>query len=106
MPQAALTNSPVSGKTSLGGIQGKMALAIAGECVHANISMMAVASELMSWKCDVFSNESETIAFIRNCLENYDSALHNTIEDDRTYPKLKAEISLFISNLLSGKRIG
>jgi len=85
---------------------GKMALAVAGEYVHANISLREIASELTSWKCDVFANESETIAFIRNCLENYVKALHNTVADDKSYPKLKTEISLFISNLLSGKRIG
>jgi len=85
---------------------GKMAFAVGGEYVHANISLQAVASELTSWKCEVFSNESETIAFIRNCLENYDMALHNTPTDDRTYPNLKRDISIFIFNLLSGKRIG
>jgi len=85
---------------------GKMALAIGGEYVHANVSLMTVASELISWNCDAFSDESEAVAFIRNCLENYDRALHNTAADDRAYPALKAEISSFISNLLSGKKIG
>jgi len=85
---------------------GKMALAIGGEYVHANITLMAVASELTSWKCDILSNESEAMTFIRDCLEKYDNALQSTVADDKAFPKLKAEISLFISNLLSGKRIG
>jgi len=85
---------------------GKMAMAISGEYAHANISLTAIASELTSWKCDVFSNESEAIRFSRSCLENYNSALHNTMADDKSYQKLKEEISLFISNLLSGNRIG
>jgi len=107
-PNETITLSPTYDQVPLRhqNTDGKMALAIGGEYVHANISLMAVASELASWKCDVFSHESETIAFIRNCLENYDRALHNTPADDRAYPKLKAQISLFISNLLSGKRIG
>jgi len=107
-PNETITLSPTYDQVPLRhqNTDGKMALAIGGEYVHANMSLMAVAAELTSWKCDVFSNESETIAFIRRCLENYNSSLHNTIADDRVYPKLKAEISLFISNLLSGNRIG
>jgi len=107
-PDETITLSPTYDQVPLRhqNTDGKMALAIGGEYVHANISLKAVASELISWKCDVFSNESESIAFVRNCLENYNRSLHTTIVDDRAYPKLKAEISLFISNLLSGKRIG
>jgi hypothetical protein len=67
---------------------------------------MTIASELASWQSDIFSDNSGTIAFIKSCLENYSNALHNTVAGDRTYPKLKAEISSFISNLLSEKRIG
>jgi len=85
---------------------GKMALSIGGEYVHAKISLTAIASELTSWKCDAFSSESKAIAFIRSCLETYNSALHNTPANDRSYPKLREEISLYISNLLSGKTIG
>ena len=107
-PNETITLSPTYDQVPLRhqSTDGKMALAIGGEYIHANISLMAVASELISWKCEVFSNESETMAFIKNCLENYYKALHDTIADDRTYPKLKAEIALFISNMLSGKRIG
>jgi hypothetical protein len=83
-----------------------MALAINGEYVHANLSLVSIASELASWQCDLFSDGSETIEFIKNCLENYNNALSNSVICERAYPKLKAEISSFISNLLSGKRIG
>jgi len=108
LPNEAITLSPTYDQVPLRhqDTDGKMAMAIGGEYVHANISLMAISSELTSWKCDVFSDESKTIAFIRNCLENYERTLRSTEADDRTYPKLKAEISLFISNLLSGKRIG
>jgi hypothetical protein len=83
-----------------------MALAISGENVHANLSFETIASELASWQCDVFSDASKTISFIKGSLETYNDALHNTLTSDKAYPKLKAEISSFISNLLSGKRIG
>lgn len=85
---------------------GRMALAIGGEYVHAHLSLMTIASELLSWHCHAFFDETETIVFIKNCLETYNGALHNTAADKKTYPKLKADISLFISNLLSGKKIG
>jgi len=85
---------------------GRMALSIGGEYIHANISLTTIASELISWKCGMFSNESEACAFIMSCLETYDSVLHNTSANDKAYPKLKEEISSIISNLMSGKRIG
>jgi len=107
-PNETITLSPTYDQVPLRhqNTDGKMALAIGGEYVHANISLMTIASELASWKCDVFSSNSETILFIKDCLEKYDRALYSTVAADKAYPKLKTEISLFISNLLSGKIIG
>jgi serine/threonine-protein kinase HipA len=85
---------------------GKMALAIGGIYVHANISQADINSELVSWRCSSLSTEPEVYKFINNCLEAYKSALAGVIPNDRAYPKLKEDISLFISNLQSGKKIG
>jgi len=85
---------------------GKMALAIGGEYLHANISLKNIIFELTSWQCLRFSSPDETSDFIRNRLEIYHRAMNNTVAHERTYPKLKTDISLFISNLLSGEAIG
>ena len=67
------------------------------QTLHVNISLMTIASELNSWKCGVFSDEPETIVFIRNCLENYDRALISNIADDKAYKKLKTDVSVFVN---------
>jgi serine/threonine-protein kinase HipA len=85
---------------------GRMALAVGGEYVHANLSMSNIVSELISWQCSSFSNEIETVAFIRSCLETDSNALNEAISHEKAYSNLKADIYSFISNLLSGKRIG
>jgi serine/threonine-protein kinase HipA len=85
---------------------GKMALAIGGVYEHANISMSDITAELISWQCNGLSSESEVAVFIKNNLETYRSALSIAIPNDKAYPKLKEDISLFISNLQSGKKIG
>ena len=107
-PNETITLSPTYDQVPLRhqNADGKMALAIGGEYVHANLSLMEIVSELTSWQCDAFPDDSEAIAFVKSCLETYENALYNNIASDRAYPKLKSEISLFISNLLSGKRIG
>ena len=85
---------------------GRMALAIDGEYVHANITIKNIASELASWKCRSFLGESVSIAFAKSCLETYYSALNDSIPDDRAYSRLKKDISSFITNLLTGNTIG
>jgi len=85
---------------------GKMALAIGGEYLHANISLKNIIFELTSWQCPCFSSPDETSDFIRNRLEIYHRAMNNTVAHDKAYPKLKTDISSFISNLLSGEVIG
>jgi len=46
------------------------------------------------------------MAFINNCLQTNDAALKNNILHEKAYPGLKKDLSLYISNLLSGKRVG
>jgi len=108
LPDGTVSLAPVYDQVPLRhhGFDGRMALAIGGEYIHANISLTDIASELASWQCRDFADNAVTISFIRKCLENYDNALDNVMPVDGAYPYLKAEISSFISNLLSGKNAG
>ena len=85
---------------------GKMAFAVGGEYIHANISMKNIVSELISWHCRNFSNEKETTSFIAGWLETYLKAINNVTPNDKAYPLLKPNILSFISNLISGKNTG
>jgi len=85
---------------------GRMALSIGGEYVHKNLSLANIVSELNSWECPCFSDKKETAAFIKTCLQTGAEALEATALHAKAYPRLKEDISSFISNLLSGKRIG
>ena len=85
---------------------GKMALAIGGVYGHANISLSDITAELISWQCSGLSSESEVSIFVNTYLETYRKALTIAVPNDKAYPKLKEDISLFISNLQSGKKIG
>ena len=85
---------------------GKMALAVNGEYYHANITLRSIASEILSWRCRKFSEETVVINFIKNCLEAYSNALDYAILSEKAYPLLKADIKQFISNLLTGKSAG
>lgn len=88
------------------GTDGKMALAVNGKYVHSRITLSDIATELTSWNFTGIKDESEAILFIKNCLNTYGAAVSSAIPGNRTHPGLKAEISTFISNLLSGKEIG
>ena len=85
---------------------GRLALSIGGEYVHDNLSLRTIVKELVSWQCSTFTDDTGTIVFVKSCLETYNNALSNVKTDNRSYSNLKAEIAKFISNLLSGKRIG
>jgi len=103
-----ITLSPVYDQVPLRhqNTDGRLALSIGGEYIHANLSLQSIATELASWQCSPFSDESETLAFITDCLEKYNNALDLTTACDKAYTRLKTDIACFISNLLSGKRIG
>lgn len=85
---------------------GRLALAVGKECVHANITLAHIVNELTSWKCEVFSSLEETERFAQEhlmvCLEE----LANMELPEKAYPSLKEEISHFITRLLNGKSIG
>ena len=85
---------------------GKLALAIAGEYAHANVTTADIAAELASWHYHGFSDAEKTLDFIKACLDNYMIALNNTTPDDKAYQGLKSDISSFIENLQSGKSAG
>jgi len=70
-----------------------------GEYVHANITLANIVSELASWECDCFSDERETIAFIKARLTTYGDALGNQPLHEKAYPLLKEDISSFIRRL-------
>ena len=85
---------------------GRVALAVGGEYVHANLSIESIVNELISWQCLSFTNESDTKVFIQNQLELYRKALDRVQPDVKAHSRLKDDISLFISNLLAGKSVG
>jgi len=84
---------------------GRMALSIGGEYMHANLTTDRIANELISWNTEEFGSEKDTYTFIRNFLESCYSALEKIDVSEKAYPLLKKDISSFIKNLLSGKRI-
>jgi serine/threonine-protein kinase HipA len=85
---------------------GKMALAIDGEYYHANITMKKIATEMVSWRCRSFPVEPEAVAFIERFLEICRVAMENASPGEKAYPRLVADISMFITNLLDGKSVG
>jgi len=84
---------------------GRMALSIDGEYIHANLTFDSIIDELVSWKTESFKDEKETISFVRNHLESCYSALEKVGISKNAYPSLKNNIASFITNLLSGRRI-
>jgi len=107
-PNDTITLSPVYDQVPLRhqNTDGRLALSVGGEYIHANLSIKSIAAELASWQCSPFPDESESLIFIRYCLENYSNALELTTLLDNAHPQLKANIAFFVSNLLSEKRIG
>ena len=88
------------------GTDGRMALALGREYIHANLTIDKIADELVSWKTACFTAKSETADFVENCLKSCYSALENMVPHKNAYPDLKKDIDSFITNLLSGKRAG
>lgn len=85
---------------------GKLALAIGGEYIHAKLTLADITAELVSWQYSGFPSEEKANEFTKNCLEFYGNTLDKTEPVANAYPGLKADISSFISNLLSGKSTG
>ena len=85
---------------------GRLALAIGGEYIHANLTLEKMAEELVSWQYSGFSTTGEAVSFITNRLEAYGRVLDKALPSKKSYPGLKADIASFISNLLSNKRVG
>ena len=85
---------------------GKMALSIGGEYIHANLTISEIVKELTSWESKTFSNRDDIVAFVRNRLHDYKDALDNTKEVAGSHPQLKNAIASFISNLLTDKKVG
>jgi len=85
---------------------GRMALAIGGEYVHANINKAHIRSELLSWKSARFTSEKAVDIFIENHLELFQGALDDVVLHGQAYPLLKETIAKYIVRLLSGKPAG
>jgi HipA-like protein len=85
---------------------GRMALAVNGKYLHADISLADIAAELISWRCHRFCDEHETVFFIKEKIAYYRDIMSNAIIDKKAYTNLKIDISSIISRLLSGKNIG
>jgi len=108
LPDESITLAPTYDQVPLRhqNTDGRMALSIGGEYVHANITLTHIASELASWDCNCFTDNTEAKAFINNCLASFNDALNNIVPDEKAYPSLRGDISSFIENLISGKSIG
>ena len=85
---------------------GRMALAIGGEYVHANLTRAHISSELLSWKSASFPNEMAINRFVEDNLMSIRDALERLSLSDKAYPRLREMIMRFLSNLLSGKPVG
>ena len=85
---------------------GRLALALGGEYVHANLTKANIRTELLSWKSPAFPNEAITSTFIEELLETCQSALSDLSPVEGAYPLLREEISTFITNLLSNRPTG
>ena len=84
----------------------RMALAVGGEYVHANLNMQRIIAELLSWKSDSFPDERAAETFVKNCLGSYLEAMEDVPLHNKAYPMLREMITLFITRLLCGKSIG
>ena len=85
---------------------GRTALALGGEYVHANLTLACLTTELVSWKNPSFSNESSAASFIEERLEAYRDALGYCEPHSNAYPHLVESIAYSIERLLSGRSIG
>ena len=101
-PNETISISPVYDQVPLRhqNTDGRLAMSIGGEYLHENLTLKLIATELASWQCAPFSDESETLGFITDCLKTYNNALENTPASDKAYPKLKTDIAFFINKLL------
>jgi len=84
----------------------RMALAIGGEYVHANISLARMVTELVSWKSESFTDELTAKSFIEEKLVLFLEALESIPLHEKAFPMLRETITLFITRLLSGKPTG
>ena len=85
---------------------GRLALALDGEYVHANITKRHIAAELLSWKSAAFASEAAAYQFVEDLLEAFRGAVEALPLNAHAYPSLKEAITAFTSNLLDGKPTG
>jgi serine/threonine-protein kinase HipA len=85
---------------------GRMALAIGNEYIHANLTREHLIRELLSWHNSALPNEAAVSSFVTEKLEVYRDALSQVALHAQAYPKLSEDIDLILTRLLSGKAIG
>ncbi|MDR2610748.1 MAG: HipA domain-containing protein [Clostridiales Family XIII bacterium] len=88
------------------GTDGRMALSIGGEYLHANLSKELIVSEILSWKNAAFPDKTVADGFVNEWLERIGVAAENVDEIFGMYPDLRPDINRFMDCLLKGKRIG
>ncbi|MCL2821118.1 MAG: HipA domain-containing protein [Oscillospiraceae bacterium] len=108
LPDESVSLAPAYDQVALrhNSTDGRMALSVGGEYIHANISINNIVSELISWKCFRFSDKNETAAFIEKHLQKYIDIMDSITPNKIAYKNLKSNIHSFISNLLDGKNTG
>jgi len=79
---------------------GRLALAVGGEYVHAQVSLVDLVVEGESW------GVSDAHAQARVILDSIRDAVESFAPDPRAYPQLRQNIEGFVSNLLAGKPAG
>ena len=105
LPDESISLAPAYDQVALrhNSKDGRMALSLGGEYIHANISMKNIVSELVSWQCRSFSDKNEVNDFAIRCLKSYKDAMDSIIPNKKAYKGLKNDINSFISNLIDGK---
>ena len=84
----------------LAGNDGRMALAINGKYVHANISTSDIETELQSWRLP------NVRKMITETLENILEVVHKEEPDPRSQPLLRDDLYQITASLLAGQPIG
>jgi serine/threonine-protein kinase HipA len=88
------------------GTDGRMALSVGGEYLHASITKKRIISELLSWKNGPFTDEAAARGFTEEWIERIGVAVENADEVSGMHTGLRRDIGSFTSRLLAGKRAG
>lgn len=84
----------------------RLAMAVGGEYIHANITKEILAREFMSWNTSVFDKRNATNHFIEEILLQMREELPLIEIHGEAYSKLRSSLSHYVEQLLNNKRVG